>query len=350
MDNWEKIINGYAKKAQDQSTLKLIDGVITNINDSKCRRVNVKLLTGQEYENMLNKTEEKLAVGQGVKVGYLTIPSKGWIAFANGEANPLGGDGGGIQVESAAIITTAEDFIITQETMIDYSPATKVLYGNAPAFFICQENYMMLSSTNWTNAEKASCIANEQYFPDAVHFTGYFVNNGIVQRVDDYIYGYISSRTQGTSAKEEKYAREKRRIQYQYPNNDPTETPVFVSDTTINIISNSPISLKDVGNNTVSLTNFTTDMFIVSHATFIGHKNNVNALIQPFFPSGVDRYVNLYVDTAYQNNGWGWAGNNIDYIAGSGSLASSSPVFPFKNRAEQDFSLGVTQRVELAED
>ena len=85
---------------------------------------------------------------------------------------------------------------------------------------------------------------------------------------------------------------------------------------------------------------------MVPHATFIGHKNSVNALIQPFFPSGVDRYVNLYVDTAYQNNGWGWAGNSIDYISSSGSLASSSPVFPFKNRAEQDFSLGVTQRVE----
>lgn len=351
MDNWEKIIKGCVDRSQNQSTLKYIDAVVTRVCDNKFRRVNVKLLTGQEYENMLNKTEEKLSVGQGVKIGYLTIPSKGWVALANGEADPLGGDGGaGIQVESAAIITTAEDFIVTQETMIDYSPATKVLYGAAPAFFICQENYMMLSSNNWTNDEKASCIANEQYFPDAVHFTGYFVDHGIVQRVDDYIYGYISQRSQGTSAKGEKYARKKRRIQYQYPNNDPTETPVFVSDKTTNILDNSPISLKDVGNNTVNLTNFTTDMFMVSHATFIGHKNDVSALIRPFFPSGVDRYVNLYVDTAYQNNGWGWAGDNIDYIANSGSLSSSSPVFPFKNRAEQDFSLGVTQRVEPVED
>lgn len=312
-------------------------------------RADVKLIeNGAIIKGILNQSGNKLTVGQSVKIAYQTLPSAGWIAFTNGEADPIGGGGGGVQVESAAILSSAtvEDFVITQETMIDYSPATKVLYGAAPAFFICQENYMILTSTNWTNAEKASCIANEQYFPDAVHFTGYFVGNGIVQRVDDYIYGYISQRSQGASAKGEKYARQKRRIQYQYPNNDPTETPVFVSDTTTIILNNSPVSLKDVGNNTTNLTDFTTDMFMVSHATFIGHKNNVNALIQPFFPSGVDRYVNLYVDTAYQNNGWGWAGNNIDYIANSGSLASSSPVFPFKNRAEQDFSLGVTQRVE----
>ena len=249
MDNWEKIINGYAKKAQDQSTLKLIDGVITSINDSKCRRVNVKLLTGQEYENMLNKTEEKLAVGQGVKVGYLTIPSKGWIAFANGEANPLGGDGGGIQVESAAIITTAEDFIVTQETMIDYSPATRVLYGAAPAFIICQENYMMMAS-NWTNTEKALAVANEQYFSDAVHYTGYYFFNNIVHRVEEYFYNYIEQRTWSTSGKGERVNRIRHRIDYSYPNNDPTEIPTLYSESTSNFIGDNLKIIKDVGNNT----------------------------------------------------------------------------------------------------
>lgn len=341
MDNWERIIKGCVDRNQNQSTLKYIDAVVTKVCDNKFRRVNVKLLTGQEYENMLNKTEEKLAVGQGVKVGYLTVPSKGWIAFANGEADPLGGDGGGIQVESAAIITTAEDFIITQETMIDYSPATKVLYGSAPAFIICQENYAILASTNFTNAEKASCIANEQYFPDAAHFTAWYVYSGVVRREEQYIYSFIRQRSQGVSYKLEQLRREVRKIIYEYPNNDPTETPTFISDAVQKLLptANDYVNVQDIGNNTLQLTNYLTDMFMVPRAVRINHKRSINALLQPFFPEGVDYCCTFYFDTAYENNGWGWIGSN----------EMSNVIYPFKNRAEQDFSMGVTQRVEPVE-
>ena len=341
MDNWERIIKGCVDRSQNQSTLKYIDAVVTRVCDNKFRRVNVKLLTGQEYENMLNKTEEKLAVGQGVKIGYLTLPSKGWVALANGEADPLGGDGGGIQVESAAIISTAEDFVITQETMIDYSPATKVVYGSTPAFIICQENYAMLASTNFTNDEKASCIANEQYFPDAVHFTAWYVYNNVVRREEQYIYSFIQQRSQTTSYKSEQLRREVRKVIYEYPNNDPEESPTFVSDTVQKLLPTASdyVSVKDVGNNTVQLTNYLTDMFMATRVVRINHKRNTNALLQPFFPEGVDYCCAFYIDTAYENNGWGWIGSN----------EMSGVIYPFKNRAEQDFSMGVTQRVEPVE-
>lgn len=341
MDNWEKIIKGCVDRNQNQSTLKYIDAVVTRVCDNKFRRVNVKLLTGQEYENMLNKTEEKLTVGQGVKIGYLTIPSKGWVALANGEADPLGGDGGGgIAVESAAIISTAEDFIVTQEVMIDYSPATKVLYGAAPAFIICQENYAMMAY-NWTNTEKASCVTNEAYFPDAVHFTCYYVTNGLVRREEQYIYSFVHQRTWSTSAKGEYLSRKIRKIIYEYPNNDPEESPTFISDTVQNLMPTAVdyIAVKDVGNNTTNLTNYTTDMFMVPRARNIYNKNNADALIQPFFPEDVDYYCAFYFDTAYENNGWGWIGQND----------MTSVVYPFKTREEQDFSMGVTQRVEPVE-
>ena len=341
MDNWEKIIKGCVDRSQNQSTLKYIDAVVTRVCDNKFRRVNVKLLTGQEYENMLNKTEEKLTVGQGVKIGYLTIPSKGWVALANGEADPLGGDGGGgIQVESAAIITTAEDFIVTQETMIDYSPATKVLYGAAPAFIICQENYMLMAS-NWGNTEKASVITNEQYFPDATHITCYYVTSGRVRREEQYIYSFIRQRSWSTY-KGEQLRREVRKIIYEYPTNDPTETPTFVSDKVQKLLPTAAdyATVMDVGNNTAQLSNYLTDMFMVPRAARINHKSTANALLQPFFPEGVDYYCALYIDTAYENNGWGWIGQND----------MTSVVYPFKNRAEQDFSMGVTQRVEPVED
>ena len=348
MDNWEKIIKGCVDRNQNQSTLKYIDAVVTRVCDSKFRRVNVKLLTGQEYENMLNKTEEKLAVGQGVKIGYLTMPSKGWVALANGEADPLGGDGGGIQVESAAIITTAEDFIVTQETMIDYSPATKVLYGAAPAFIICQENYMLMAA-NWTNTEKASVIANEQFFPDGVHYTGYYVLSHIVHRVEEYFEQYIMQRTWSTSDKGERLYRRRRRIDYQYPNNDPTETPVFVSDTISKFFAGTAdyITLYDVGNNTAALTNYTADMFMLSRTDAIVHKNTLDAELAAFFPENVDYACNANIDTGYYNNGWGWVGSSRDVVS---STRTTPIIFPFKNRAEQDFSMGVTHRVEPVED
>ena len=255
----------------------------------------------------------------------------------------ISGGGGGPTVSSAAILTnaTVADFVITQETMIDYSPATKVLYGAAPAFIICQENYAMMAS-NWTNTEKASCVTNEAYFPDAVHLTCYYVTSGLVRREEQYIYSFIQQRSRYTSYKGERLRREVRKIIYEYPNNDPTESPTFISDTVRKLLPTAAdyFTVIDVGNNTAQLANYSTDMFMVPRASYIQHKSAANALIQPFFPEGVDYYCVLYIDTAYENNGVGWIGQND----------MTSVVYPFKTRAEQDFSMGVTQRVEPVED
>ena len=312
-------------------------------------RADVKLIENcAVIKGMLNQSGNKLTVGQSVKVAYLTLPSAGWIAFTNGEADPIGG-GGGVQVESAAIITTAEDFIVTQETMIDYSPATKVLYGAAPAFIICQENYMLMAS-NWGNTEKALAVANEQYFPDAVHYTGWYVdNNNIVHRVEEYFDQYISQRTWSTSSKGERIIRRRRRIDYQYPNNNPAETPVFVSDNIGTFLPSGPgyIQIKDIGNDTAALTNYTSDMFMLSRTDAIVHKNTLDAALAAFFPEGVEYACHVNIDTGYYNNGWGCGGNRRDEIS---STSNTPIIFPFKDRAEQDFSMGVTQRVEPVED
>ena len=320
--------------------VQLTPAVVVSVQ-ADFKRADVKLIeNGAIIKGMLNQSGNKLTVGQSVKVAFQTLPSAGWIAFTNGEADPIGG-GDGIQVASAAIVSTATDFIITQETMIDYSPATKVLYGTAPAFIICQENYAMLAS-NWTNTQKASCVTNEAYFPDAVHFTCYYVTSGLVRREEQYIYNFVNQRTWATSAKGERLSRKIRKIIYEYPNNDPTESPTLITDTVQNLLptSGDSFTVKDVGNNTTNLTNYTTDMFMVPRAASINHKNNANALIQPFFPENVDYYCAFYFDTAYENNGWGWIGQND----------MTSVVYPFKTRAEQDFSMGVTQRVEPVED
>ena len=312
-------------------------------------RADVKLIeNGAIIKGMLNQSGNKLTVGQSVKVAFQTLPSAGWIAFTNGEADPIGGGGGGVQVESAAILSSAtvEDFVITQETMIDYSPATKVLYGNAPAFIICQENYMLMASS-WTNTEKALAVANEQYFPDAVHYTGYYISAGIVHRVEEYFYSYIEQRTWSTSGKGERVNRKRHRIDYSYPNNDPTEVPTLYSESTSNVISDNLKVIKDVGNNSSVLTNYTSDMFMLSRTETIVNKNTLDSALQAFFPENVDYACHLYTDNGYYNNGWGWVQSVRDEIS---STSSAAIIFPFKNRAEQDFSMGVTQRVEPVED
>lgn len=309
------------------------------------KRADVKLIeNGAVIKGILNQSGNKLTVGQSVKIAYQTLPSAGWIAYTNGEADPIGG-GGGVQVESAAIITTAEDFIVTQETMIDYSPATRVLYGAAPAFFICQENYMMMASS-WTNTEKALAVANEQYFSDAVHYTGYYFYNNIVHRVEEYFYSYIEQRTWSTSGKGERVNRKRHRIDYSYPNNDPTEVPTLYSESTGGIIAENPKVIKDVGNNSSTLTNYTSDMFMLSRTETIVNKNTLDSALQAFFPENVDYACHLYTDNGYYNNGWGWVQSVRDEIS---STQTAPIIFPFKNRAEQDFAMGVIQRTEPVE-
>ena len=107
-------------------------------------RADVRLLAnGTVIRKILNKTSEKLTVGQGVKVAYLTLPSAGWIAVANGEADPLrSGEGGGDiwNVETAAILNddNFDNFEIVKEEMVEISPTTKIYYGAKPAFIVLQ--------------------------------------------------------------------------------------------------------------------------------------------------------------------------------------------------------------------
>lgn len=143
MDNWEKIINGYREKAiaKEQNTVKYIDATVVAVREDYLR-ASVQLITGQTIDNMLNKSGEKLYVGRGVRVGYLTYPSKGWIDLANGEADPIHEGGGGDiwELETAAILNddNFDNFEIAEEEMVEISPATKIYYGAKPAFIVLQ--------------------------------------------------------------------------------------------------------------------------------------------------------------------------------------------------------------------
>lgn len=135
MDNWQKIIQGYSKQS-DQDTVKYLDAVVTSVREDYLR-ADVKFITGQTVSSMLNKSLEKLTVGQQVKVGYLTVPSKGWIALTNGEADPIR-EGGGVEIDNAAIITPAQasSLIVDEEVIyVDTHIPARVVYGKDGQWF-----------------------------------------------------------------------------------------------------------------------------------------------------------------------------------------------------------------------
>lgn len=129
MNNWEKIIEGYSKKPDNQ-TMKLITATVTSVTND-FYRADVRLITGQEISNLINQTPNKLHVGQNVEVGYRTTPEAGWIQIAHGEPDPMRQGGGGVQVETAALLDSANlhDWVAEEELMLDISANTKLLYG-----------------------------------------------------------------------------------------------------------------------------------------------------------------------------------------------------------------------------
>lgn len=129
-----------------QGGIKYEPAVILSVREDYLR-ADVKLLgNGAVIEDMLNKSGEKLSEGQNVRVAYLTLPSAGWIALTNGEADPLNEGGGGVEVDTAAIFSTnLDDILIEQELMMTITPETKLYYGGMPQFAVVQGHYCLLA-------------------------------------------------------------------------------------------------------------------------------------------------------------------------------------------------------------
>lgn len=110
--------------------LKLVPAQVTAVR-ADFLRADVKLLANDaEIKDMLNKTAEKLTVGQTVTIGYQTLPSSGVIMFANGEADLIR-QGGGVEVETAALLDedNVHHWLADQELMLDIDAETRLLYG-----------------------------------------------------------------------------------------------------------------------------------------------------------------------------------------------------------------------------
>lgn len=172
-----------------QSGLTVTPAVITAVREDYLR-ADVKLLgNGTEIKNMLNKSSEKLTVGQTVTVAYSTLPSSGVILIANGEADPLA-EGGGWEVENAVLFDeeNLHDYVVDTELMTDISANTKLYYGASNRLVVAQGMLLYLgtfNSSDFTAKLDSLLTANAEYLSHKYEgITSYYYRNGVVYKFE----------------------------------------------------------------------------------------------------------------------------------------------------------------------
>lgn len=151
----------YAEQnAKNDNSIKCVAGKIVAVTDDMFR-ANIELGQGQVVKDMMNKSGERLKVGDTVWIEYFTYPSSGWIARRNGEPKPMGGGGGGTSVENATVLvpTNFHDFVIEEELILDIQPPNMLYYGRDTAIICVQGHYMLqVSSDNYGAASYDSTV------------------------------------------------------------------------------------------------------------------------------------------------------------------------------------------------
>lgn len=210
MNNWEKIIEGYSKKP-DNNSMKLITATVTSVTDD-FYHADVKLITGQDISNLTNYSLNKLRVGQNVEVGYKTTPQAGWIQTAHGEPDPIRQGGGGVEVDTAVVYDEDDlhDWVATEELIEDISANTKLLYGGhqktvAVQGYSCRYSTAALDDDDadnfgtkieldaWYRADGASAYVLRHYVIELfVNEITTSTSGGVTS--DRYVFGFTISR------------------------------------------------------------------------------------------------------------------------------------------------------------
>lgn len=203
-NTWINIIKSCIKdESRRQPTGKFINAKIVNVREDFLR-ADVKFETGQTVKNMLNKTSEKLSVGQDVRIQYVTTPSKGWIDTTMGEAEPLKQGGGGVEIDNAAIVTPeqAQKLIAEEEILyVDEATPAKVVFGRMGNWFYCNGYpvwYMLNDLYNDPLTDDDIKDLGEELFPSSVeiyhsqtHKTKYEITPLNISAVEEGGAGYL---------------------------------------------------------------------------------------------------------------------------------------------------------------
>lgn len=340
-------------------------------------RADVRLLAnGTIVRKILNKSNEKLTVGQGVKVAYLTLPSAGWIAVANGEADPLrSGEGGGDiwNVETAAILNdnNFDSFVITEEEMVEISPTTKFYYGAKPAFIVLQGMLCYFGAGNVRTSTYPcqldgsteifqSVIDNKEFF-SASSFSSMTSPEHTLMTYPNGNYTLVRywSFTASTVQAVMKYQNNSLYVQQAIQpyssrwtldtGTKPTELKFYddlSAEEKAAVVNNDTWKYRDRGYGTVrhngsgNLDQLADNIFVLPVVTAI-HDT-------PTTPNGYPTpYGYAEVGNMYTVAGEEWI--VVSYDMNAAILSGTGGYMPFKSQAEHDFAMGLTKRSEPQE-
>lgn len=125
----------------NESTQKREPASVISV-DSAYKRAVVEFLSGSRF-TLLNKTGEKLAPGDSVWVEYRILPSDGFIAMRNGEADLIGG-GGGLILRNGIVVTTDQSGVYAQQASsqqaINVTNLENTYYASANDSIVVQGN------------------------------------------------------------------------------------------------------------------------------------------------------------------------------------------------------------------
>lgn len=323
MDNWEKIIEKCSKK-QDNQTMKLITATVTSVTDN-FYRADVRLITGQEIPNLINQTPNKLHVGQGVTVGYMTVPQAGWIQIAHGEPDPMR-QGGGWEVETAAVLDAdnVHQWVAQQELMADINPNTKLLYGGRQAL-VALQGY----SCRWGTSGTIS--------------TSYADSFGTVIELDNVIYRASSSDAPLLC---------KLKIELVITQMEVTSNGVYlyrlaITHSRYNKATGDLISSSSTSQTANTSFSDPSDLFIIPRVSRIGFDATYAGVSTPYgYVEGNQiRFVFGGVDSSSASNIHVINGSSTIYLLGTAESSTYSCVM-LDSLAEKCFDLGLTKRSE----
>lgn len=314
-------------------------------------RADVELSNGTIIKGMLNKTGEELDVGQGVYVEYMTLPSSGYIAMTTGECRPLGGSGIAAEVENAAVITTnPDDYMVTEELMLDISPETMLYYGNMPSFIIVQGHYCLLSPStsyvqytdnHWivggTEGLYERIIANKAKFGSQIGDDtrgGFLYGETSIVYPSRYLYQSLDIYTisSGSSGLSYSCRLNQRYATVNAPSGNWWESTLTWGTFTL---YTSNVGLKSY-TNTSYLTGLY-DIFIVPVASAFYNVQNVSSFQTPYGYCHIAGYL-VFASADGEHYGVTWVGIS--------SGQTSMGRVPLISDAENCFTLGISQRTE----
>ncbi|MBQ7069691.1 MAG: hypothetical protein IJM87_00200 [Ruminococcus sp.] len=133
----------------NESTQKREPASVISV-DSAYKRAVVEFLSGSRF-TLLNKTGEKLAPGDSVWVEYRILPSDGFIAMRNGEADHIGG-GVGLILRNGIVVTADQSGVYAQQA----SSQQAINVTNLENTYYASANDSIVVQGNLTSASKST--------------------------------------------------------------------------------------------------------------------------------------------------------------------------------------------------